>query len=196
MLAAFTLVKIRFEDPGFEACFQQRKTTCFLSIRKSLACARASKLTKTCISPGVKGNQHSGRVGWMLADHRDGQLSSNFFSLILNGSVGLSVGIQTGGDSVPTCLLSKKSLACARASKLTKTCISPEPGAKANRWWGWMGWMFADHRDGLLRSRVFSLIPYSSVGLSAGIQSGGDWVPETLMYLAEEDSFPVPNHRR
>ena len=31
-------------DLGFESCIQQRKTTCLLSIRKSLACARASKL--------------------------------------------------------------------------------------------------------------------------------------------------------
>ena len=33
-------------DPdGFKSCIQQRKTTCLLSIRISLACARASKLT-------------------------------------------------------------------------------------------------------------------------------------------------------
>ena len=31
----------------FESCIQQRKTTCLLSIRKWLACARASKLTTT-----------------------------------------------------------------------------------------------------------------------------------------------------
>ena len=31
----------------FESCIQQRKTTCLLSIRKSLACARAAKLTTT-----------------------------------------------------------------------------------------------------------------------------------------------------
>ena len=31
----------------FESCLQQRKTTCLLSIRISLACARASKLTTT-----------------------------------------------------------------------------------------------------------------------------------------------------
>ena len=31
----------------FESCIQQRKTTCLLSIKKSLACARASKLTTT-----------------------------------------------------------------------------------------------------------------------------------------------------
>ena len=45
---AFSLLKIRFQrPPGFESCSQQRKTTCLLSIRISLACARASKLTTT-----------------------------------------------------------------------------------------------------------------------------------------------------
>ena len=38
-------LEIHFRDPEFESCIQQRKTTCLLSIRKSLACARASKLT-------------------------------------------------------------------------------------------------------------------------------------------------------
>ena len=42
---AFSLLEIRFQRPWFESCFQQRKTTCLLSIRKSLAFARASKLT-------------------------------------------------------------------------------------------------------------------------------------------------------
>ena len=67
----------------------------------------------------------------MLADHNDGLLSY-FFSLILDSSFGLSVGIQSAGDSVPetlvsnpafgrggqlTCLISiRKSLACARAN--------------------------------------------------------------------------------
>ena len=37
-------------DPGFEACIQQRKTTCLLSIRISLVCARASELTTTNIN--------------------------------------------------------------------------------------------------------------------------------------------------
>ena len=47
---AFSLLKIGFQRPlGFESCSQQRKTTCLLSIRKSLACARASKLTTTNI---------------------------------------------------------------------------------------------------------------------------------------------------
>ena len=45
---AFSLLKIGFQrPPGFESCSQQRKTTCLLLIRKSLACARASKLTIT-----------------------------------------------------------------------------------------------------------------------------------------------------
>ena len=45
---AFSLLEIGFQRPsGFESCIQQRKTTCLLSIRKSLACARASKLTTT-----------------------------------------------------------------------------------------------------------------------------------------------------
>ena len=52
-------------------------------------------------------------------------------------------------------------------------CISPEPGAKVNCQWGWVGWMLADHRDGL-SSSFYSLILDSSVGLSEGIQSAGE----------------------
>ena len=45
---AFSLLKIGFQRPSrFESCIQQRKTTCLLSIRISLACARASKLPTT-----------------------------------------------------------------------------------------------------------------------------------------------------
>ena len=45
---ATSLLEIWFQRPsGLESCIQQRKTTCLLSIRKSLACARASKLTTT-----------------------------------------------------------------------------------------------------------------------------------------------------
>ena len=44
-------------DPdGFESCIQQRKTTCLLSIRISLASARASKLTTT--------NMYIARARW------------------------------------------------------------------------------------------------------------------------------------
>ena len=40
------------KDPGFESCIQLSKTTRLLSIRKSPACVRASKLTtKICIAP-------------------------------------------------------------------------------------------------------------------------------------------------
>ena len=45
---AFSLLANRCLRPsGFESCLQQRKTTCLLSIRITLACARASKLTTT-----------------------------------------------------------------------------------------------------------------------------------------------------
>ena len=57
--------------------------------------------------------------------------------------------------------------------------ISPEPGAKTNWQWGRVGWRLADHRDGL-SSSCFSLILDISVGLSAGIQSAGNLVSETL----------------
>ena len=43
-------------------------------------------------------------------------------------------------------------------------CISPEPGAKANRQWSQVGWMLTHHRDGLLSSSL-CLILDSSVGL-------------------------------
>ena len=55
---------------------------------------------------------------------------------------------------------------------------------KANRQWGRVGWMLADHRD-RLKSSSFCLILDSSVGLSVG-----DSVPETLvriLHSAEED---------
>ena len=44
---AFNLLEIRCQRPWFESCIHQRKTTCLHSIRKSLACDRASKLTTT-----------------------------------------------------------------------------------------------------------------------------------------------------
>ena len=45
---AFSLLEIRFQRPsGFESCIQQSKTTCLISIRISLARARASKLKTT-----------------------------------------------------------------------------------------------------------------------------------------------------
>ena len=44
----FSLLEIRSQTlSGFESCIPQRKTTCLLSIRKVLSCARASKLTAT-----------------------------------------------------------------------------------------------------------------------------------------------------
>ena len=78
-------------------------------------------------------------------------------------------------------------------NKQQQICISPEPGANAKWQWGQVGWMLADHRDGLSSSKFFSLILDSSVGLSAGIQSAEDWVSETLwvriLHSAEEDKL-------
>ena len=44
---AFSLLEIRFQRPRFKSCIRKRKRTCLLSIWKSLACARASKLITT-----------------------------------------------------------------------------------------------------------------------------------------------------
>ena len=56
-------------DPGFESCSQQRKTICLLSIRKSLGCTRASKLT-TYIYRGstskVKKDKHLSFVVYII----------------------------------------------------------------------------------------------------------------------------------
>ena len=124
---AFSLLEIRFQRlSGFESCIQQWKTTCLLSIKKSLACARASKLTTTnwhSHQPNVSG------VEWAECSLIIGAgCRVQVFSLIFNSSVGLSEGIQSAGDSVlwvrilTTCLFSiRKPLACARASKFTTT---------------------------------------------------------------------------
>ena len=48
----------------------------------------------------------------MLADHRDG-LSSSSFCLILDSSVGLSVGIQSAGDLVSETLMGSNPAFCS-----------------------------------------------------------------------------------
>ena len=101
---ATSLLEIGSQRPsGFESCIQQRKTTCLLSIRKSLACARASKLTTTnmyiararceCqMAVGSGGLNACWSQGWAV--------EFKFFSLIRDSSVGLSAGIQSAGDWV------------------------------------------------------------------------------------------------
>ena len=76
------------ETPGFESYSQQRMTTCFLSIRKSLACARASKLTTT--------NMYIYTYIYVYIYIFMFQV----LSLILDSSVGLSASIQSAGDLV------------------------------------------------------------------------------------------------
>ena len=74
--------------------WQQRKTICLLSIRISLACARASKLTTTSMHVCMIAS-HTGRpipvllsVGWIHAQHKDELSSSNVY---LGPPIALSV---------------------------------------------------------------------------------------------------------
>ena len=129
---------------GFESCLQQRKTTCLLLIRKSLACARASKLTKT------NNNKHVYRqcqvrkptgseVEWaeclliigtgcrvqVFAWSSIAQsVCQQAFSLLPNRCLRPSGFESCLQQRKTTCLLSIWiSLACARASKLTTTNV-------------------------------------------------------------------------
>ena len=83
-------------------CIQQRKTNCLLSIRKSLACARASKLTTTQIYI-TRARWTGSGVEWAdcLLIIRAGYWG---FSFIIDSSVGLSAVIQSAGNLVPETL--------------------------------------------------------------------------------------------
>ena len=91
-------------DPdGFESCLQQRKTTRLLSIRISIACARASKLTTTTmyIARARCECQNGCGVKWAECSLIIGTgCRVQVFSLILDSSVGLSASIQSAGDLV------------------------------------------------------------------------------------------------
>ena len=78
-----------------------------------------------------------------------------FFSWILYSSVGFSLGIQAAGDLVSETLGSNRAFSRRRQlvsfqfenhmpvpdhrNQQQQTCISPEPGAKANPQWGQVG---------------------------------------------------------
>ena len=94
---------------------QQRKTTCLLSIRISLACARASKLTTTNMYVCMYVCMHACMHVCMYAEcslcmhvcmYAECSLiigtgsRVQVFSLILDSSVGLSASIQSAGDLV------------------------------------------------------------------------------------------------
>ena len=85
----------------------------------------------------------------------------------------------------------RKSRACARASKYNKHVYRQSQVRMPNS--SGVGWAECSLIMGLgCRVQVFSLILDSSVGLSAGIQSAGDSVPEILwvrMHSAEEDNL-------
>ena len=96
------VVSLGFKTSGFESCIQQRKTTCLLSIRKSLACARASKLINNNYvyrQSQVRMPNSSG-VRWAECLLIIGTgCRVQVLSLILDSS-GLSAGIQSVGDWV------------------------------------------------------------------------------------------------
>ena len=131
------------------------------------------------------------------------------FSLILDSSVGLSAGIQSAGDWVSETLWvrilhsaeednwspldSKIACLCERIEINSNKYVYCQshvrmPNGSGVRW-----------AECLLiigtgcRVQVCSLILDSSVGLSAGIQSAGDWVSETLwvriLHSEEEDNW-------
>ena len=87
---------------GFESCSQQRKTTCLLSIRISLACARASKLTTNMYIARTRCECQNGNgVEWAECSLIIGTgCRVQVFCLILDSSVGLSASIQSAGDLV------------------------------------------------------------------------------------------------
>ena len=83
-----------------------------------------------------------------------------------------------------------------------QACISPEPGAKANRQWGGVGWSY---RDGLLRSiflawssiaqsvcqRSFILLEIRFQRTRVRIQH----IAEELVSFRFANRLPVPEHR-
>ena len=111
---------------GVERCIPHWKTACLLSIRYPFPVANKSSLTAaTCISPepAVKLCRQRGRVGWMLADHRDRLFSSCFLWLILDSSVGLSEGIKSADDTVPKTLGSNPAFSRHTLSPLDYVCL-------------------------------------------------------------------------
>ena len=131
------------------------------------------------------------------------------FSLILDSSVGLPAGIQSAGDWVSETLWVRILHSAGEDNlspfdlKIAFLCQSI--GINNNKYvyrqsqvrmpnGSGVGWAECLLIIGTgCRVQVFSLILDSSVGLSAGIQSAGDWVSETLwnriLQSAEEDNL-------
>ena len=131
------------------------------------------------------------------------------FSLILDSSVGLSAGIQSAGDWVSETpwvrilLSAEEDNLSPFDSKIACLCQSIE--INNNKYVYRQSQVRMSNGSGArwaeclliigtgCRVQVFSLILDSSVGLSAGIQSAGDWVSETpwvrILLSAEEDNL-------
>ena len=131
------------------------------------------------------------------------------FSLILDSSVGLSASIQSAGDSVSDTLW-VRILHSAKEDNLSPfdsniACLCQSIDINNNTYVYRQSQVRMPNGSGVrwaeclliigtgCRVQVFSLILDSSVGLSAGIQSAGDWVSETLwvriLHSAEEDNL-------
>ena len=189
-----------------------RKTTCLISIRISLACARASKLTTAnmyiararCECPNGSGVREAECLLIIGTGCR-----VQVFSLILDSSVGLSAGIQCTKGWVSETLW-VRILHSAEEDKLSLfdsniACLCQSIEIDNSKYVYRQSQVRMPNGSGIrrveclliigtgCRVQVFSLILDSSVGLSAGIQSAEDWVSETcwvrILHSAEEDKL-------
>ena len=165
-----------------------------------------------------------GQVGWMLADHRDGLSSSSFLAW---SSIAQSVCQWAFSLLAIWCLRPwwVRILPSAEEDNLSPfdsniACLCQSIEINNNRYVCRQGQVRKSTDSGVkwaecsliigtgCRVQVFSLILDSSVGLSAGIQSAGDLVSETLMgsnpafsrgrqlvSFRFEYRLPVPEHR-
>ena len=115
--------------PGWYHCHMYQLLQTFpklgMKLCMSLIVANASNLTPTNMYIArARGEVIStvGRVGLMLADHRQGYW---VFSLILDSLVGLSAGVQSAGGSVPETLGSNPACSTGRLLASFRFNITP-----------------------------------------------------------------------
>ena len=128
-------------------------------------------------------------------NHRDGMWCSISFSLILDSSVGWSVGIQSAGDLVSETLGSNPAFSRGRqlvSFRFESRLLCPSIDIDNNKHVYRQSQVQKPTGNGVewaeysliigtgCRVSVFSLIIDSSMGLSAVIQSAGDLVSKTL----------------
>ena len=125
-----------------------RKTTCLLSIRKSLACARVSKLTTTVMNIARASCEIQSAVGSSGLNARRSYGRHIEFKFLAWSSIAQSIysvcwrfGSRDPGSN-PAFSRGRQRISFQLKNRLPvpehrnqqqQTCISPEPGAKANR---------------------------------------------------------------